>query len=135
MRSARIRKILFSTLRLGRLDYLLGMMLCALVLSALFPFAVADEAEMPARSALLFGFAYAVFLTLRRLVDLGVANSGTAFLFLYGYSFAAGGLGKALGAWGVAAPVALFMFLFLSPTAASRVSMPQPSEPGAASDV
>jgi len=120
--------MLFSTLPLGRLDYLLGMTLCALVLSALFPFASADEVAISVKSALVFGLAYAVFLTLRRLVDLGVANSGVAFLFLYGYSVAAGGLGRALGAWAVAAPVALLLFLFLSPTAAGRIPIPQSSE-------
>lgn len=131
MRFARVRRILLSTVPLGRLDYLLGIALCALLVAALFPFAAADEVGWPAKSALIFGGGYAVFLTLRRLVDLGVANSGLAFLFLYGYSVAAGGLGRALGAWGAVAPVALALFLFLSPTTAGRVpAQDQPDSVG-----
>lgn len=112
MQLARIRRILFATVPLGRVDYLLGIMLFALVLAALLPFAVADEAGTSMKSALIFCYGYAGFLTLRRLVDLGVANAGIAFLFLYGYSVAAGGLGQAFGAWAVVAPAALLLFLF-----------------------
>ncbi|MGO4659277.1 hypothetical protein AB4Z34_31520 [Ensifer sp. 2YAB10] len=113
---------MFSTVPLGRLDYLLGMTLCALVLATVFPFAVADEAATSVKAALIFCYGHVVFLTLRRLVDLGVANAGIAFLFLYGYSVAAGGLGRAFGAWAVVAPAALLVFLFLSPTADSRAT-------------
>lgn len=127
---ARLKRILLSTAPLGRLDYLLGIVVCAALVAVLFPFVAADDAPWPAISALIFAFGYAVFLTLRRLVDLGVANSGLAFLFLYAYSVATGGLGRALGAWGAVAPVALALFLFLSPTAGRAPAREQPDLAG-----
>ncbi|MFK0273138.1 hypothetical protein ACIQUG_05655 [Ensifer sp. NPDC090286] len=123
-----IRRILFSTVPLGRLDYLFGMVACAVLLAALFPFAAADEASLVAKSMLIFGLASMVFLTLRRLVDLGVANTGIAFLFLYGCSVAAGGFGRAPGAWGAVALAALALFLFRSPTAAGRAAASDQSD-------
>ena len=113
-------RIFLSAAPIRRMDYLVGLLiLLSVALST--GAAVRSDPELLSSPALFIWIfvvgGYAVFLSLRRLRDLGVVNSNAGFMFLYASSIVAGGLGGMHSILASAVWLFLLAFLLLMPTA------------------